>query len=74
VTSIVLSLVVNFVLEIGALYGFAPLPEGVVNGAFALALSTVVLIAVTLLTTRGQAADADGKAPAAQEAGQAARV
>jgi sodium/proline symporter len=49
-TSIVLSLAINFVLEIGARYGFAPLPEGVVNGAFALAVSTVVFLGVSLLT------------------------
>ncbi|RNL80593.1 sodium:solute symporter family transporter [Halostreptopolyspora alba] len=50
ITSIVLSLVINFVLEVGQLHGFAPLPEGVVNGAFALAASTVLFIVVSLLT------------------------
>lgn len=47
---IVLSVVVNFVLEIGARYGFTPLPDGVVNGAFALAASVVVFIGVSLVT------------------------
>ena len=49
-TSILVSLAINFVLEIGARYGFAPLPEGVVNGAFALVVSTVVFLAVSLVT------------------------
>lgn len=48
--SIVLSILINFVLEIGARYGFTPLPEGVVNGAFALAVSLVVFVGVSLLT------------------------
>jgi sodium/proline symporter len=49
-TSILVSLAINFVLEIGARYGFTPLPEGVVNGAFALAVSTVVFLGVSLAT------------------------
>lgn len=48
--SIVVSLVTNFVLEIGARYDFTPLPDGVINGAFALVLSTTVYIVVSLLT------------------------
>jgi sodium/proline symporter len=48
--SIVLSILVNFVLEIGARYGFTPLPEGVVNGAFALAVSIIVFVGVSLMT------------------------
>jgi len=48
--AIVISLVINFVLEIGGIYGFAPLPEGVVNGAFALAVSTVAFIGISLAT------------------------
>ncbi|MBA2443301.1 MAG: sodium/proline symporter [Rubrobacter sp.] len=48
--SIIASLVANFVLEIGGLYDFAPLPEGVVNGAFALVVAIVVFIAVSLVT------------------------
>lgn len=47
---IVISLVVNFVLEIGALYGFAPLPEGVVNGAFALGVSIIAFVGISLAT------------------------
>jgi sodium/proline symporter len=48
--SILISVAVNFVLEIGARYGFTPLPEGVVNGTFALAVSTTVFLAVSLAT------------------------
>lgn len=48
--SIVISLIINFVLEIGALYGFTPLPEGVVNGAFSLAVAIVAFIVISLLT------------------------
>ncbi|MDV6010944.1 sodium:solute symporter family transporter [Haloechinothrix sp. LS1_15] len=55
ICSIVLSLAINFVLEIGSLYGFTPLPDGVINGAFALALSTVIYLAVSLLPGRGGA-------------------
>lgn len=49
-SSIVVSLGLNFVLEIGARYGFTPLPAGVVNGAFALAVSIVVFLGVSLAT------------------------
>jgi SSS family transporter len=50
IASIIASLAANFVLEIGGIYGFAPLPEGVVNGAFALAVAIIVFIAVSLAT------------------------
>lgn len=50
-TSILVSLAANFVLEIGAIYGFKPLPDGVVNGAFSLVLALVVFIGVSMLTT-----------------------
>lgn len=50
IASIIASLAANFVLEIGGIYGFAPLPEGVVNGAFALAVAIVVFIGVSLAT------------------------
>jgi SSS family transporter len=50
IASIIVSLAANFVLEIGGIYGFAPLPEGVVNGAFALAVAIVVFIGVSLAT------------------------
>lgn len=58
--SIVISIGLNFVLEIGARYGFAPLPEGVVNGAFALAVSIVVFLGVSL-ATREQGARPPGE-------------
>jgi sodium/proline symporter len=48
--SIVVGLLINFALEIGGRYGFAPLPEGVVNGAFALVVSVVAFIGVSLVT------------------------
>lgn len=48
--AIVISLLINFILEIGGLYGFAPLPEGVVNGAFSLAVSIVAFIGISLAT------------------------
>lgn len=48
--SIVVSILINFVLEIGAVYDFTPLPEGVINGAFALAVSLVVFVGVSLVT------------------------
>lgn len=52
--SIAISLVINFVLEIGAIYGFAPLPEGIVNGAFALVVALIVFIGVSLLTQNAE--------------------
>jgi sodium/proline symporter len=55
--SIVVSLGINFVLEIGGLYGFAPLPEGVVNGAFALVVSTVLFLGVSLATNGHRSVD-----------------
>jgi Na+/proline symporter len=48
--SIVTSIVLNFVLEIGARYEFTPLPEGVVNGAFTLAVAIIVFIGVSIVT------------------------
>lgn len=50
IASIVISLAINFILEIGAIYEFAPLPEGIVNGAFALVVSLIVFIVVSLVT------------------------
>lgn len=52
VASIVISLVLNFVLEVGAKHGLHLLPEDVVNGAFALAVSIAVFIVVSLVTHR----------------------
>jgi sodium/proline symporter len=68
-SSILLSIAINFVLEIGARYGFAPLPEGVVNGAFALAVSTVVFLAVSLATRDRDAEDRRGAQKAVPAAG-----
>lgn len=48
--SIVFSLVINIVLEIGGKYGFKILPAGVINGAFALAVSTFLFIVISLVT------------------------
>ena len=39
IASIIIGLLINFVLEIGGLYGFSPLPDDVVVGAFALAVA-----------------------------------
>ncbi|MFB3162599.1 hypothetical protein ABLO26_14625 [Neobacillus sp. 179-J 1A1 HS] len=48
--SIVISLVINIVLEIGGKYGFKFLPPGVINGAFSLAVSSLLFIVISLLT------------------------
>ena len=48
--SIIISLVLNIVLEIGGKYGFKILPAGVINGAFALAISTFLFIVISLVT------------------------
>lgn len=50
IASIIVGLLINFVLEIGGLYGFSPLPDDVVVGAFALAVAIVVFIGVSLAT------------------------
>ncbi|BCJ86112.1 sodium:solute symporter family transporter [Effusibacillus dendaii] len=50
VASIAVSLLANFVLEVGAKYGFKPLPPGIINGAFAFTLAILVFVAVSLLT------------------------
>ena len=47
---IVISLIINIVLEIGGKYGMKLLPAGVVNGAFSLAVSTLFFIVISLLT------------------------
>lgn len=48
--SIVVGLTANFVLEIGARYEFTPLPAGVVNGAFALVVSIIAFVGISLAT------------------------
>jgi sodium/proline symporter len=50
--SIIISLGVNFFLEVGGKYGIKPLPAGVINGAFAFALAIVAFIVISLLTQR----------------------
>jgi sodium/proline symporter len=50
IASIVVALASNFILEIGAKYGFKLLPPGVINGAFAFVLSIIVFITVSLFT------------------------
>ncbi|MDI6914217.1 MAG: hypothetical protein QMC95_08345 [Desulfitobacteriaceae bacterium] len=50
--SIVISLAMNFILEIGGKYGLHVLPKGVVNGAFALAVSIAAFIIISLLTQK----------------------
>jgi sodium/proline symporter len=72
-TSILLSLAINFVLEVGGIYGFAPLPEGVVNGAFALAVSTIVFISVSLATRSSAGTPDEAVARQVGEAQPAAR-
>jgi sodium/proline symporter len=48
--SIAISLVINIVLEIGGKYGIKLLPAGIINGAFALAVSTLLFIVISLVT------------------------
>lgn len=50
ISSAIVGIVLNFVLEVGGKYGFTPLPEGVVVGAFAFAVSLVVYIVVSMVT------------------------
>lgn len=50
IASIVIGLILNFSLEISSKYGFTFLPEGVIVGAFAFAVSIIVFIVVSLLT------------------------
>ena len=50
ISSAILGIVLNFVLEVGGKYGFTPLPEGVLVGAFAFAVSLVVYIVVSMVT------------------------
>lgn len=53
ISSAIVGIVLNFVLEVGSKYDWTPLPDGVVIGAFAFAVTIVVYIAVSL-ATRGQ--------------------
>ena len=50
IASIITSIVLNFALEIGASNGITVLPEGVVTGAFTLAVAIIVFIGVSLVT------------------------
>lgn len=60
ISSALIGIVLNFVLEVGAKYGWTPLPDGVVVGAFAFAVTLIVYIGVSM-ATRGRA---DGPVPA----------
>ncbi|WP_068255884.1 sodium:solute symporter family transporter [Janibacter corallicola] len=53
ISSALIGIVLNFVLEVGAKYGWAPLPEGVVVGAFTFAVTLIIYIGVSL-ATRGR--------------------
>ncbi|HLR69174.1 sodium:solute symporter family transporter [Virgibacillus alimentarius] len=53
IASIVIGLFLNFLLEIGQKYGIVILPEGVVVGAFSLAISIMTFIIISLLTQKG---------------------
>jgi Na+/proline symporter len=48
--SIITSIVLNFALEIGVSNDIVVLPEGIVNGAFTLAIAIIVFIGVSLAT------------------------
>jgi len=50
ICSALVGIVLNFVLEVGAKYDFTPLPDGVVIGAFTLAVTLIVYIGVSLMT------------------------
>ena len=63
ISSAIVGVVLNFVLEVGGKYGFTPLPEGVVVGAFAFAVSLVVYIVVSMVT--GDKTDTEVDAPLA---------
>src|SRR5699024_12120258 len=47
IASIVIGLFLNFLLEIGQKYGIVILPEGVVVGAFSLAISIMTFIIIS---------------------------
>lgn len=57
ITSASISLILNFVLEVGGKYGFEPLPEGVIIGAFSFAVSLIVYIVISFLTPAATARD-----------------
>lgn len=52
IVSIVLGLLINFIFEIAAKYGFQILPEGIIVGAFSFAVSILSFVIVSLLTQR----------------------
>ncbi|HET6563741.1 MAG TPA: hypothetical protein VFG72_17865 [Marmoricola sp.] len=56
ISSAIVGIVLNFVLEVGAKYDFTPLPDGVVIGAFTLAVTLIVYIGVSM-ATRGRSGD-----------------
>ena len=55
ISSALIGIVLNFVLEVGGKYGWAPLPEGVIIGAFSFAVTLIIYIGVSM-ATRGRSA------------------
>lgn len=51
-SSIIVGVLLSFVLEVGAKYGFRFLPPGVINGTFAFVVSIAVFVGVSLLTQK----------------------
>lgn len=49
ISSATIGLILNFVLEVGGKYGFDPLPDGVIIGAFTFAVSLIVYIGVSFV-------------------------
>lgn len=50
ISSAIVGIILNFVLEVGNKYGFTPLPDGVVVGAFTFAVCLIIYIVVSKFT------------------------
>ncbi len=61
ISSAIVGIVLNCVLEVVGKYGFAPLRKGVFVGAFTFAVSLVIYIAVSMVT--GGKTNAEVNAP-----------